>query len=350
VWERTLDTNNGRKKAKKVVGTAAAVGGLAMLIVPGATVVSAGLIVLTTSAGVATVGLELEDRIAREGDLKLDCRLVMDVLQVVAVALPFGTLAKTFGEASLVAKGSFLLCMTGLDIAKGFLIASDVKAQLQVIDANVAVQLAGATSDAQRLQINRERDRQAAEIIGCAVVSGGFLLVSLGHGIKNTLATTRGGTRFKVREPVRQLATQGRERMEQALSTDTFEREGGRVQLTAEECRYLEHEIVAAVPDAKHEGDRPAESGRSPRSRLNAVAARGMRAGSALRAYRSGGRALCGPAGRHQRWQIHETDAPGQPRQDVGEVLARIDAGETTRAKDRVGDCRAFAAGVGPRE
>jgi hypothetical protein len=41
---------------------------------------------------------------------------------------------------------------------------------------------------------------------------------------------------------------------------------------------------------------------------------------------------------------------PGQTRQDVCEVLTRIDARETARADDRVGDRGALAAGVGARE
>ena len=93
----------------------------------------------------------------------------------------------------LVAKGRFLLCMTGLDTAQGFLIAADVKQQLAVIEADTAVQLAGATSDDQRSAIHGERDRRVAEVIGGAVVNGGFLLVSLGHGIKRTIAITRAG-------------------------------------------------------------------------------------------------------------------------------------------------------------
>ena len=76
-------------------------------------------------------------------------------------------------------------------------------------------------------------------------MNGSFLLVSLGHGIKRTIAITRAGARFAVREPVRELVKQGRERMEQALSTDTFEHDGQRVQLTDEERCYLEHEIAA---------------------------------------------------------------------------------------------------------
>jgi hypothetical protein len=103
VWEKTLDTDNGRKTAKKILGTAALIGGAALMIVPGGGVVAAGLMVLTSTAGVASVALEVEDRIAKEGQLKLDRRLAMDVLQVVAISLPFGTLTRTFAEAALVA-------------------------------------------------------------------------------------------------------------------------------------------------------------------------------------------------------------------------------------------------------
>jgi hypothetical protein len=206
-----------------------------MLIVPGGNVVAAGLMVVTSTAGVTSVALQVEDRIAKEGKLKLDRRLAIDVLQVVAISLPFGTLTKTFAEAALVGKGRFLLCMTGLDAAQGFIIAADVKQQLAVIEANMAVQLASATSEEQRAAIHAERDRRVAEVIGGAVVNGGFLLVSLGHGIKRAIAITRAGAKFTVREPVRELVKQGRGPMEQALSTDTFEHEGQRVQLTADD-------------------------------------------------------------------------------------------------------------------
>ena len=48
------------------------------------------------------------------------------------------------------------------------------------------------------------------------------------------------------------------------------------------------------------------------------------RAGSGLR-----GGVLRRPARRQERWQIDEADVAGEARQDVREVLARIDAGET---------------------
>jgi hypothetical protein len=60
--------------------------------------------------------------------------------------------------------------------------------------------------------------------------------------------------------------------------------------------------------------------------------------------------ALCGPARRQERRQVDEANAAGQARQDVREVLARIDASETARAEDCVGDRGALTASVGARE
>ena len=55
-----------------------------------------------------------------------------------------------------------------------------------------------------------------------------------------------------------------------------------------------------------------------------------------------------GPRGSRHLWRRDHAgaDAPGQPRQDVGEVLAWIGACEAARAKDRVCDSGALAAGV----
>jgi hypothetical protein len=209
VWEKTLDTDNGRKTAKKILGTAAMIGGTTLMIVPGGSVVATGLMVVTSTAGIASVALDVENRMATNGGhLKFDRQLAMDVLQVVAISLPFGTLTRTFAAAKLVGKTKFLLCMTGLDVAQGFVITTEVKDQLAVIEANTAVQLAQAASDEQRSAIHAERDRRVAEVIGGAVVNSAFLLVSLGHGIKRAVAITRAGARFTVRDPVRELVKQ----------------------------------------------------------------------------------------------------------------------------------------------
>ena len=83
--------------------------------------------------------------------------------------------------------------MTAVDVAQGFVIAVNVKQRLAVIDANTAVQLAAAADDQQRKAILAERDRRVAELLGGAVIEGSFLLVSLGAGIKQTMAKAAEG-------------------------------------------------------------------------------------------------------------------------------------------------------------
>ena len=153
VWEQTRDTNNIRKKATRVLHGVAMVGGVALLIVPGGGVLAVGLMAVTTAAGVGGIALELEDRIAKEGTLKFDRRLLVDVMQLVGMALPFGALSKTLAEASAVAKTRYVLCMASVDGAQGFMIAADVKAQLSLIDANASVALAYAKDDEARKQM-----------------------------------------------------------------------------------------------------------------------------------------------------------------------------------------------------
>ncbi|MBX3155260.1 MAG: DUF4157 domain-containing protein [Deltaproteobacteria bacterium] len=244
VWERTLDTNNTRKKAKKVLGKIAMVGGIALLIVPGGSSVSVGLIVATTVAGTAALALELEDRIAKEGELKFDRRLVMDVLQVASTALPFTALTKTLAAATAVGKSRFVLCMASFDAAQGFMLALDVRHQLQLVDANIALALTAATTDEQRAAIHAQRDRQVAELIGGAMVGGGFILISLGGGIKQ-IVVSRVGRNFTIREPLDHFT---RDQAADALAYDSFQHGHERVKLTAAERTYLEHQLATPEP------------------------------------------------------------------------------------------------------
>lgn len=53
---------------------------------------------------------------------------------------------------------------------------------------------------------------------------------------------------------------------------------------------------------------------------------------------------------RHERGNVREADAAREPGQDVGEVLDGVEVGERAAAQDRVGDGRAFPAGIAARE
>lgn len=264
VWETTRDTANGRKTAKKVLGGAAMVGGVALLFIPGGGIVSAAVFTVTAAAGAASVAVEVEDRIAKEGELKFDRRLALDLLQVVSVALPFGTMTRVLAEASMVAKAGYLLAMSSVDVAQGFLIGADVRDQLRLIDANAAFSLANAKNDDERKQILADRDRKVAQVIGGAMVNGSFILISIGGGIKRIATTLRSGATIMVREPVSRLPTQGREAMQKAIERGWFEHtsakgETERVMLGEEERRYLEQEL--SIKDAKQAGGEPDAEG-----------------------------------------------------------------------------------------
>ena len=73
---------------------------------------------------------------------------------------------------------------------------------------------------------------------------------------------------------------------------------------------------------------------------------RGRRGRGSAPGCRGRNRALRRPTRWHQRWQIHEANAAGQARQDIGDVRTRINAGKTACAKNRVRDRCAFALGV----
>ncbi len=264
VWEDTRDTNNWRKKGKKALGTVAMIGGAALLVVPGGGALSVGLMVVSGGAGAASVALEIEDRIAKEGKLKLDRRLVLDVLQLASTVLAFGTLSTALKEASAVAKSRYVLSMVNVDAAQGFLIGLETRDALQVIDAETAVKLARATSDDEKQQILAERDRQAAEVIGGAIVSGSFMLVSLGGGIKQVMATSRAGKQFAVREPVKQLGERGAAEIQDAIANQRFVHENRAVVLTEAESQFLESQMLSKSTKPGSDGAAPVSETKQP--------------------------------------------------------------------------------------
>jgi hypothetical protein len=260
VWEKTIETNNWRKKSTKVLHGVAMVGGALLMVVPGGQVVAVGVLLATTSvATAAALAIDIQDRVAKEGTLKFDRRLVMDMLQVATLVLPFGAMTKVLAEASQVAKTRFALSMVALDGAQGFVMAQDVRHQLILIEANAEQQLADATTDEERADIRARRDQNVAQVLGGAVTSGAFMLVSMGAGLKHVLATSRAGRSFHVREPVARLGEGPRATMEQTLTDGAFAHGEQHVEITPEERLYLEHQIAApepkAVSDAKPAAD-----------------------------------------------------------------------------------------------
>lgn len=266
VWEKTIETNNWRKKGSKVLHGVAMAGGALLMVVPGGQVVAVGVLLATTTAATAAaLAIDIQDRVAKEGTLKFDRRLVMDMLQVVTAVLPFGSMSKVLAEASQVAKTRFALSLVALDGAQGFILAQDVRHQLLLIEANTEQQLADAKTDDERAEIRAHRDQNVAQVLGGAVASGGFMLVSMGGGLKHVVAMSRAGRSFHVREPIAELGKGPRSAMEQTLADGTFTEGATHVAITPEERLYLEHQVSAPAP-------RSAEPGPAAESRATASA------------------------------------------------------------------------------
>ncbi len=251
VWEKTIETNNWRKKGTKVLHGVAMAGGALLMVVPGGQAVAVGVLLATTTvATAAALAIDIQDRIAKEGELKFDRRLVMDMLQVVTMVLPFGAMTKVLAEASQIAKTRFALSMVVLDGAQGFVMAQDVRRQLVLIEANTEQQLADAKTDEERAEIRARRDQTVAQVLGGAVTSGAFMLVSMGGGLKQVVAMSRAGRSFHVSEPVAQLGKGPRAAMEQTLTEGAFAHGNEHVAITPEERLYLEHQVSAPVAKA----------------------------------------------------------------------------------------------------
>lgn len=260
VWEKAIETNNWRKKGTKVLHGVAMVGGALLMVVPGAQGVAVGVILATTTvATAAALAIDIQDRVAKEGTLKFDRRLVMDMLQVATMVLPFGGMTKVLAESSQVAKTRFALSMVALDGAQGFVMAQDVRHQLILIEANAEQQLADAKTDDERTEIRERRDQNVAQVLGGAVTSGAFMLVSMSAGLKHVVATSRAGRSFNVREPIAQLGKGPRATMEQTLADGAFAHGEEHVAITPEERLYLEHQVSGPEPKPAVDAKAPAD-------------------------------------------------------------------------------------------
>jgi len=258
VWQATRDTDNGRKETKKWLGRGAMVAGGAAMLVPGADVVASAPLItlglsLTAAGATATmVAIDIEDHWSQTGHWVFDRRVALDVLQLVAVSLPLGTMTKAFANLTPVAKTGMFLAMFGIDAAQAVLMTQDVRDQLRLIDANANKAIGEATTEEQKQKIRNDRDRKIAEVLGAAMVNAGFILVSLGGGLKRLAETTRTGIPVQIAEPVMKVREGGRATMEETLNRNWYEHENERVLLTDDERTFLEQEVNALK---KAEGD-----------------------------------------------------------------------------------------------
>jgi hypothetical protein len=218
-----IETTSTRKTAKNVLKGFATLGGLALLAASpftGGSTAAAGLVILTSVAGVGATILEIQERAAREGGLKIDGRLALDVASIASNALGLGGMSRGLQGLSAGARTMYYGAALGLDAAQGFLLASEVHEEIIAIDAQYTLKINQAGTDEEKQKLQRERDSLVAELVGHAALSGLFLVVSAGHNARAAGGAWQSGIKYHVSEEIEAIARRGDEaEIRQALKS-----------------------------------------------------------------------------------------------------------------------------------
>ena len=241
VHELSFDTNSTLRTVRSVLGTVASAAGLALLVLPGGGVLSAGLLIVSGAAGTASTLLSLQHRAETEGGLHADGKLALDLLSLATNVASLGGFTQTIQRGSGLVRGMYYGSMAGLAGAQGYLIAAETKAAVADLEAQFAVQIARAP-EAERQSLRKQRDHAIASAIGDAIISGGFLLVSVAGIIKDSLARRGSDVRPYVEEAALNASP---ERIAELLRNHAE----GKAPLTAGERKLLES--VAGTPGTR---------------------------------------------------------------------------------------------------
>ncbi len=241
VSELSFDTSSTLRTVRSVLGTVASAAGLALLVLPGGGVLSAGLLIVSGAAGTASTLLSLQHRAATEGGLHADGKLALDLLSLATNFASLGGFTQTIQRGSGLVRGMYYGSMAGLAGAQGYLIAAETKAAVADLEAQFAVQIARAPQ-AERDSLRKQRDHAIASAIGDAIISGGFLLVSVAGIIKDSLARRGSDVRPYVEEAALSASP---ERIAELLRNHAE----GKAPLTAGELKLLES--VAGTPGTR---------------------------------------------------------------------------------------------------
>lgn len=255
IYEKTIDTHNWKKPTEKALGYVAIVGGVAMIIAApltgGSSAVVGVIFVTTATAGLASVALSMSEQYAKEGEIKVDGRLALNILQVVSLALGAGTFSAAFKSAGAVGKGMVLGTMLGLDVASGVLISQSVIHQIGLIEASYNPRIAAATDPVDKERLTREKEGAVAQVLGAAAVNGAFILVSVGQGIHAIKSISPSGKFFNVRPEIAEL----RKQYEYTRDPSDIELYIKDKPLTFEEKAFLEDVLAHIAEDKKSAGD-----------------------------------------------------------------------------------------------
>ena len=272
-----IDTHGWRDTAGTVltvVGIVAGLGALALSPFTGGTSAAVGVLILegvAAGAAIGSVALSIEHRVETEGHLAFDRRLAMDMLTVAASLLGvFGSFARLLSNGARVAgvASTFIrlertaigldVVAASADVISGVLLANDVGDAIVGVEAEYALRIEQARrqhkSDAEIRQLEEQRDRLIARILGGAAISGAFILVLVGSSVFQVIASPlRNGRNYRVRPEVEELGLRGNH-----SDIRTHLEEGS---ITPDERAFLQDALI--TPPGSRVGSGDVEAGRS---------------------------------------------------------------------------------------
>lgn len=353
-----IDTDNLWKSAQTgltVIGVVAGVGALVLAPFTGGTSAAVGVLILegvAAGAAISSVALSIRHRYETEGEVQPDRRLAMDMLTVAASLLGvFGSFARMLSNGARVAGAARTFVQLeraaiGLDAAaasadviSGILLKDDVSRAIVAVEAEYALRIEQARQQHQSAadirQLEEQRDRIIARILGGAAISGGFILVSVGSSVFQIAASPlRNGRSFRVRQEIQDLGLHG--------SRSDIQSRLEEASLTPDEQAFLRDALAA--PDSVRAEAGEIEAGRPSPGETAEVRPEPGRTEADIEATRPGD---VGETGR-----VEEPDAPepGRPADTDVETPPRVETEEAPPARPGTAEPEAPARPHTPEE
>ena len=154
--------------------------------------ISVPLMYVAAGSGLANIALGIEHRI-KMGTFGFDAALVIDILSVVGMVMGLGAITRTFQSLSYAGKAWYLVGMAANDVTQGILLGMEAASALDDAKAEFNGEMAVAKNEDDRRSAKERYERASAEIIGGAVASGSFVVVSVAGGVAGVHQPAKGG-------------------------------------------------------------------------------------------------------------------------------------------------------------
>lgn len=325
VFEDTRNTNNWKKPAEAAIGYIGMAAGIALILASpldlGATAV-AGIALIGAASGLISAGIALEEQFAKEGRIKVDSRLALNLVTIATSLVGLSEIRGAFTTVRQLSRGvafakiGFNLGATGIQAA---VVYQQVQDELNALEAQYKPRLLSMDpNSAEYKTLEREYKSKVAQIMGAAAANGTFMLVAFGQGVHGLAELPApgmmSGKNFSVHEDVIDLVQQFSETrdprpIENRIQSGTS---------TPDELSYLK-EALGKIP-AKKASELPSTPEPAKGKQPGAAAAPGTGAAPAARPEPPAAPPKQEPA---QPSQPAQQAQPAQPAQQAGKPAER---------------------------